>query len=87
LNREQNNKQLLIIDVPFQPPTSHQAQRLFHGRSHVHRGYEHVAIDWLSPVLLITVYKVVAAIELMQLAEKLFSAVSECNSVQVQYRY
>ena len=49
LNREQNNKQLLIIDVPFQPPTSHQAQRLFHGRSHVHRGYEHVAIDWLSP--------------------------------------
>jgi 23S rRNA (cytosine1962-C5)-methyltransferase len=87
LNTEHNNQQLLIIDVPFQTPTSHQAQRLFHGRSHVHKSYEHVAIDWLSPVLLITLYKTVAASELQQLAEKLFTAVSECTSVQVQYRY
>lgn len=87
LNSEQNNKRLLIIDVPFQAPTSHQAQRLFHGRSHVHKGYEHIAIDWLSPVLLITIYNVVVTSELKQLAEKLLSTVSECTSVQVQYRY
>lgn len=87
MNTEKNDQQQLIIDVPFQFPKSHQAQRLFHGRSHVHKGFEHVAIDWLSPVLLITLYKAVAANELTQLAAKLFSAVTECTSVQVQYRY
>ncbi len=87
LNTEQSNKPLQIVDVPFQTPISHQAQRLFHGRSHVHEGYEDIAIDWLSPVILITLYKAVAANEIKLLAEKLFSAVSECSSVQVQYRY
>tara|TARA_R110001606_G_scaffold395664_1_gene568336 strand:- start:15159 stop:16112 length:954 start_codon:yes stop_codon:yes gene_type:complete len=87
LNTEQNNTPLHLTDVPFQKPISNQAQRLFHGRSHVHKGYEHIAIDWLSPVLLITLYKEVAMSELKQLAEKLFSAVSDCTSVQVQYRY
>jgi 23S rRNA (cytosine1962-C5)-methyltransferase len=87
LNTEQNNKQLDLTDVSFQAPISHQAQRLFHGRSHVYRGYEHIAIDWLLPVLLVTVYKHVAISELKKLAQKLFLAVSECTSVQVQYRY
>ena len=87
MNSGQNTQQLQLVNVPFQKPTSHQAQRLFHGRSHIYKGYKHIAIDWLSPVLLITLYQQVAASELKQLAEKLFSAVAECSSVQVQYRY
>ena len=87
MNTEQSNTQLHLTDIPFQKPISNQAQRLFHGRSHVHKGYEHIAIDWLSPVLLITLYKEVAISELKQLAEKLFTTVSDCTSVQVQYRY
>lgn len=87
MNTEQNNKQQPLIAVPFQLPISHQAQRLFHGRSHVYKGYEHIAIDWLSPVLLITLYQEVAISELKQLADKLFSAIDDCRSVQVQYRY
>lgn len=87
LNMDQNNEQLDLSAVPYQLPISHQAQRLFHGRSHVHHGYEHIAIDWLSPVLLITLYKNVDMSALQKLAEKLFSSVSECTSVQVQYRY
>tara|TARA_R110002050_G_scaffold1244_5_gene8741 strand:+ start:27627 stop:28592 length:966 start_codon:yes stop_codon:yes gene_type:complete len=87
LSTEQNHQQLLLSDVPFKIPTSGQAQRLFHGRSHVYQGYEHIAIDWLSPVLLITLYKEVDISELQLLAEKLFSTVDVCTSVQVQYRY
>lgn len=87
MNTEHANTQQNLTDVPFQAPISHQAQRLFHGRSHVDKGYEHIAIDWFSPVILITLYKQVATSELMQLADKLFSAVADCRSVQVQYRY
>jgi 23S rRNA (cytosine1962-C5)-methyltransferase len=87
LNNGQNNLLLQLAKVPFQMPRSHQAQRLFHGRSHVYKDYKHIAIDWLSPVILITLYQEVVACELKELAGKLFSAVSECSSVQVQYRY
>lgn len=87
MNTEQQNTLLPLSNVPFEAPRSHEAQRLFHGRSYAYKGHEHVAIDWLSPVLLITLYKAVADSELKQLADKLFSSVNECTSVQVQYRY
>jgi len=82
-----SQKQVLLTQVPFQSPTSHQAQRLFHGRGHAYQGYEHVLIDWLAPVVLITLHKPVDAKDLQQLAQKLFSDIEGCRSVQVQYRY
>jgi 23S rRNA (cytosine1962-C5)-methyltransferase len=73
--------------LPFVLPNSHEAQRLFHGRSKNHIDYQHIAIDWLKPVLLITLYREVERAELDLLADKLFSLVDACSSVQVQYRY
>lgn len=37
-------------------PTSHEAVRLFHGRGHFFPGYEHITVDWYSPVVLITCF-------------------------------
>ena len=82
-----SQKQALLTKIPFQKPISHQAQRLFHGRGHAFEGYEHVSIDWLAPVVLITLYKAVETNELQQLARNLFSTITDCRSVQVQYRY
>lgn len=30
-----------------EPNTIQQAQRLFHGRGHAYKGFEHITIDWL----------------------------------------
>ncbi|NPA72169.1 MAG: methyltransferase [Gammaproteobacteria bacterium] len=73
--------------IPFSAPTSNDAQRVFHGRGHAFPGYEHVSIDWLSPVMLITLYKAVDEQALKKLAEKLKQSVTDCLSVQAQYRY
>lgn len=77
----------LLSSPFFQLPHSNEAQRLFHGRGHALHGYEHIAIDWLVPVVLITLYKEIDSEELQQLAQSLFSLIDGCDSVQVQYRY
>jgi 23S rRNA (cytosine1962-C5)-methyltransferase len=82
-----DGKQVLLAQVPFLIPASHLAQRLFHGRGHAYAAYEHISIDWLAPVVLITLYKAVDNDDLMQLAQDLFSGLSDCHSVQVQYRH
>ncbi|MFW5426825.1 MAG: class I SAM-dependent methyltransferase [Methylophagaceae bacterium] len=76
-----------LTDIPYLIPETHQAQRLFHGRGHAYLGHEHVSIDWLAPVVLITLYKAVDNDDLTQLAQDLFSSLADCHSVQVQYRH
>ena len=66
--------------------TNNNCQRLFHGRGHAYPGFEHISIDWLSPVILITLHKEVESIWLQKIARQLIEIVTECQSVQVQYR-
>lgn len=63
-----------------------QAQRLFHGRGHAYEGFHHVTIDWLSPVILITLFAEETKEAIQDLAEKLLQAIPECESIQVQER-
>ncbi len=63
-----------------------QCQRLFHGRGHAYEGLAHVNIDWFSPVILITLYQEVEQEWLNAIAHEFKELVSECKSVQVQYR-
>ncbi len=77
----------LLIDIPYVTPATHEAERLFHGRGHAYKGYEHLLIDWLSPVALITLHKPVEAEDLQQLALRLYNSITDCQSVQVQYRH
>lgn len=63
-----------------------QTQRLFHGRGHAYTGFEHISVDWFSPVVLITLYKEVDSQWLTELAQWLNENIDGCQSVQVQYR-
>lgn len=63
------------------------AQRLFHGRGHAYPTLSHVNVDWLSPVVLITLYQAVEREWLLAQAHDLMALIDECSSVQVQYRY
>jgi len=62
-------------------------QRLFHGRGHAYTNLSHVNVDWLSPVILITLYKSVNNSWLIEQANALKALISTCSSVQVQRRY
>lgn len=62
-------------------------QRLFHGRGHAYENLSHVNVDWLSPVILITLYQAVNEDWLLMQAQALQKLISECCSVQVQRRY
>jgi 23S rRNA (cytosine1962-C5)-methyltransferase len=62
-------------------------QRLFHGRGHAYENLSHVNVDWLSPVILITLYQAVDTDWLLAQAQALQALVSDCRSVQVQHRY
>jgi 23S rRNA (cytosine1962-C5)-methyltransferase len=62
-------------------------QRLFHGRGHAYENLSHVNVDWLSPVMLITLYEAVDELWLLTQAKALQALTDKCRSVQVQCRY
>jgi len=70
----------------FSMTNSNECQRLFHGRGHVHEGLEYINLDWLPPVLMITLYREVGQQALADLAGLLIKQMPACESVQVQYR-
>lgn len=63
-----------------------QSQRLFHGRGHAYSGLSHVNVDWLAPVILITLYQEVDECWLAKQVDDLSKLTDECVSIQVQYR-
>ncbi len=75
------------IQFPKNSEQKLQAQRLFHGRGHCYDDLNHVTVDWLPPVILITLYKPEAIQLIENLAAKLKSLLPECKSVQLQHRY
>jgi len=64
-----------------------EAQRLFHGRGHAYQGLNHVTIDWLPPVLLITLFAAESELIIEQLCQKLLTEIPNCKSIQLQHRY
>ena len=64
-----------------------QAQRLFHGRGHAYPNLHHITIDWLPPVILITLFAAEAKQAIAALAEELQKLLPEATSIQLQHRY
>ncbi len=64
-----------------------QAQRLFHGRGHAYPNLHHLTIDWLPPVILITLYEAEDTTDIKDLANELQQLLPECQSIQLQHRY
>jgi len=75
-------------DVSLLPET--EMQRLFHGRGFRYERYSHVNIDWLSPVVLIILYKEVDPNWLEKLSVELLAKLKkigfDVKSIQVQFR-
>ncbi len=66
----------------------HEAQRLFHGRGYAHGEHlQPITVDWLPPVVLLTLFKAQSEDELHTLGEYLLRVIPGCESVQVQHRY
>lgn len=64
-----------------------QAQRLFHGRGHVYDDLRHLTIDWLPPVILITLFSPETTEAIEKLTNNLVLLLPTCKSVQLQHRY
>lgn len=75
------------LNLPIQQGFILQAQRLFHGRGHAYAGLQHVTVDWLPPVILITLYAPASESDINNFAEWIKFQVPSCKSVQLQCRY
>jgi len=64
-----------------------QCQRLFHGRGHAYPQLAHVNVDWLTPVVLITLYQAVEQQWLDNLIAPIKELLTDSSSIQVQHRY
>lgn len=73
--------------IQFPISNTEQAQRIFHGRGHAYKGLNHVTIDWLPPVVLITLFAPEDAPSIEQLADQLLQEIPNCKSIQLQHRY
>ncbi len=76
-----------VIEHIHLPNKIDQAQRLFHGRGNAYQNLSHVCIDWLPPVILITLFKPEPTNEINKLAIDLQKIFVGCRSVQLQHRY
>ncbi|MFC1588716.1 class I SAM-dependent methyltransferase [Pseudomonadota bacterium] len=89
MNEPSNPIHSIATLIDFKPKKlngTEQCRRLLHGRGHAYQGLEHISIDWLPPVALITLYKEEDRSNLELMAELLHSRLPDCRSVQVQYR-
>ncbi|MGR9013879.1 MAG: class I SAM-dependent methyltransferase [Gammaproteobacteria bacterium] len=75
------------LQLPSTPDATQQAQRLFHGRGHAYPGLNHVTVDWLPPVALITLFSPETPADIEMLADQLLTLLPDCKSVQLQHRY
>ena len=65
----------------------YEAQRIFHGRGHAYKDLNHITIDWLQPLLLITLFAATSENDLALLTKVLVNHFDQCESIQVQHRY
>lgn len=63
-----------------------EAHRIFHGRSQLFEGLEHLSVDWFSPVVLITTYEEIIDVEALTDAIIRHDTHSQIESVMLQYR-
>jgi len=76
----------MIEHIDFSNLDLLECQRLFHGRGHYYPGLEHINIDWLSPVVLITLYQEVDEDWLKTQALAIKNQLAPCQTVLVQHR-
>ncbi|MDO6459732.1 class I SAM-dependent methyltransferase [Granulosicoccaceae sp. 1_MG-2023] len=83
----ESTQRLLPECKPPYPLPENEAQRLFHGRGGAHPGLEHIVIDWLPPVMLVTLYAAITDDERDALSTHLLQHNPACETLLFQYRY
>ena len=85
----ENNLTVLFdnLYLPTDPDELKQAQRIFHGRGHAYEGLNHVTVDWLSPVILITLFAKEPITVINHLTEELRDRFPQADIVLLQHRY
>lgn len=66
---------------------SNEAQRIFHGRGHFYPGFEDITIDWLPPVVLISLFRKREARWIESLASWILTQMGQAEVIAVQHRY
>jgi len=77
----------IINHIRFPIENAEQAQRLFHGRGHAYDGLHHITIDWLPPVVLLTLFAPEKYSSIESLTVELLQKIPNCNNIQLQHRY
>ncbi len=85
--RKEFKQVIETIEFPTDLNELLQTQRLFHGRGHAYKGLNHITIDWLPPVILITLFAPEPREDIEMLANALLEKLPSCKSVQLQHRY
>lgn len=67
--------------------TDNNVIRLFHGRGHAFKGYEHINIDWYAPAIVVTLYQEDSSSVLSDIQALICQDLPQCRSIQVQHRY
>ncbi len=80
---------MLLLDNLTVPSKGNrnEAQRIFHGRGHAYPRLNHITIDWLKPILLITLFAPLKKSDEDLLIESLRSRFPECKCIQIQHRH
>ncbi len=84
------NQLLYNCTLPHSQDSHTEAQRIFHGRGHAYKGLEHICIDWLPPVILITLFAeepLINPVNKEGLINQLLNLFPDCRSIQAQHRY
>ncbi len=74
------------IKPPYALP-EHEAQRLFHGRGGAWPGLEHIVVDWLPPIILVTLYAEISGEDQQRISERLLTDNPACETLLFQQRY
>ncbi len=77
---------LAHLKAPQTQQQAEQAYRLFHGRGQAYPGLQHINIDWLSGVVLITLFQPETETFVQQIVDW-FVDQTDCRSIQCQQRY
>ncbi|GAA0409694.1 class I SAM-dependent methyltransferase [Cocleimonas flava] len=75
------------LHLPTNSSELEQAQRIFHGRGHAYEGLHHVTIDWLPPIILITLFAKESTTAIDELATELRKKLPDAKKVLLQHRY
>lgn len=76
-----------LLNNILRPENLTDSARLFHGRGHAYPGLEHICVDWIAPVILVTLFSETDRPWLESLCAGLTELFPECEGIEVQYRF